>query len=328
MHIKTTFKLSLTLDSDNFKKIFAHTYYQSECIDNNKYIDQTLAEKGVIVIYHDKQYKKKIQLIINPGVILNDDEPDKKDISKIVNKLATRIEGYFDSKYQINDFNLSEMILTTNIDVGSSENVSAYLKVLKRIGKVKGFTPSNEDLFDDNLSFCLDGISNGVDFQIYDFEKFLREQRSKAKHGRKKLKSLIEKSKGILRTEIRLMESKTIRSYTDEDDVVKQIADLFNKDQEIFLKTFMQIIPFGAFYKKAKTVEIIRKEVTDTALKRRMLNLLELIPKKKSLLLAQKALNYRRIDEVMEMFAGIELSPVTLSKRHNINSLKSLYFYL
>ena len=63
-------------------------------------------------------------------------------------------------------------------------------------------------------------------------------------------------------------------------------------------------------------------------LRRRMLRLVALIPEKKSLLLAQKALNYRKIDDVMETFAKINVSPITISKRHDVKHLKCLYSYL
>jgi len=59
-----------------------------------------------------------------------------------------------------------------------------------------------------------------------------------------------------------------------------------------------------------------------------MLHLLALVPEKKSLLLAQKALDYRRIDNVMYEFYSIGMSPVTISKRHDIKRLDNLYKYI
>ena len=58
-----------------------------------------------------------------------------------------------------------------------------------------------------------------------------------------------------------------------------------------------------------------------------MLRLLDLIPEKKSLRLAQKAMKYRKVDDIMDAFAYLDLSPVTLSKRHNIEMLDNLYKY-
>lgn len=62
-------------------------------------------------------------------------------------------------------------------------------------------------------------------------------------------------------------------------------------------------------------------------LRRRMLRLLDLIPEKKSLLQAQKAMQCRRMDEVMDAFAKIGLSPVTISKRDAVQCNKNLYQY-
>lgn len=59
-----------------------------------------------------------------------------------------------------------------------------------------------------------------------------------------------------------------------------------------------------------------------------MLRLLGLVPEKRSLYLAQKAINCRDIEEVMDSFAKINLSPVTLSKRQNVKHLKCIYDYL
>jgi len=58
-----------------------------------------------------------------------------------------------------------------------------------------------------------------------------------------------------------------------------------------------------------------------------MLRLLSLIPEKKSLHLAQKAMNCRDVDKVMETFTKISLSPITISKRHEVKHLNNLYSY-
>jgi len=48
----------------------------------------------------------------------------------------------------------------------------------------------------------------------------------------------------------------------------------------------MRVVPFGNFYKKDKAMEIVKAKVLDITIRRRMLRLLELVPEKKSLLLA------------------------------------------
>lgn len=209
-----------------------------------------MVDKGLTFTYRDSQYKKKVKLIVNPAWVTDSDEPDQE---KLIRKLTKRVDHYFGSRYQLNDFMLTGMVLTIDIDVHDREKVASYVKVLQRVGKVKGFSPPGESWIDDDISFCLVGNSNGISFMIFDLEGLLREQLKEAEHGRKQLKSIMEKSVGLLRAEIRLTEPKAIRAYTDEHVVSAQIAALSEKAQEIFLDTFMRIVPFGDFHKKRES---------------------------------------------------------------------------
>ncbi len=322
MNLNQVFELSAVLDNEHFQKVFARSYDGEDYIDGDsgEYIDRSLSGKGITVIYRDSQYKKKIRLIINT-YLLGD---DTSDIDRLIRKLDKRIIEYFNGKYRIEDFVLSGMNFVADMDVGTRANALAYLKVLKRIGRVKGFSPASYEYFDDNASFCLSGNSNDIEFLLYDLERAFMRQHKSANADWKKLKPI----KGILRAEVRLMKPKAVRAYTDADDVSGQIADLLKNSRNIFLDTFTQIIPFGDFYKKDKAVEIIRKEIADSIMRRRMLRLLVLIPEKKSLRLAQKAMNCRNIEKIMDSFAKMNLSPVTISKRHDVKYLECLYAYL
>ena len=324
MYINKIFELSAVLDNDKFQKVLNRAYDKNDYLNENgkEYIDRSLEPKGIVVTYRDSQYKKKVKLSVNSKLLLDCDNP-KPD--KIARKLEKRIGEYFDHKYQIEDFTLSGMILSKDIDVHNQENVLAYLKVLQRIGKVKGFSPSSYECFDDIDSFCLDGNSNGVDFLLYDLESYVEKRRREARDGRKKLKWTLKESEGILRAEIRLTKPKAIGVYTDAVEVSGQIVELSEKCQDIFLDIFTKIIPYGDFYKKNRAVELIRREVEDSTLRRKMLRLVALIPEKKSLYLAQKAMKCRDIDKIMDKFAKINLSPITISKRHNVKNVRCIY---
>ena len=134
-------------------------------------------------------------------------------------------------------------------------------------------------------------------------------------------------TKGILRAEVKLTKPKAVREYVDATDVASQITKVMKNSTEIFMDTFARIIPFGDFHKMDAAVEIVRSEVKDITMRRKMLRLLTLIPEKKSLHLAQKAMNCRDVDKVMETFTKISLSPVTISKRHDIKHLENIYSY-
>jgi sulfur transfer complex TusBCD TusB component (DsrH family) len=317
----------MTLDTDDFDKLLSKVMSKEylTTLDSETYIDQSLMSKGIVVTFRDSRYKKKIKLSVNPNCVINEDLISS-NISKFITKLDKRITDYFNMKYSLDDFHLSGIILFTDIDVGSRDSISDYLRVMKRIGRVKGFAPSNDKL-DENNDFCLKGISNGIEFIIYDLEGQAIKQLNYGEYEKKYLKSISKESTGILRVEIRLTKQKAIRACTNELVTSIQMVDLIEKSKQIFMDIFLHIVPFGDFHKKDKADEIIKKEVKDVRMKRRMLRLITLIPEKKSLILAQKALNYRNIDRVMDQFGKIGLSPVTISKRQEIKHLKNLYSY-
>ena len=327
MYINQIFELSMVLDNKRFHKVFKHVYNKDGYMEKkeDEYIDLSLERKGITVIYRDSQYKKKVKVIVNIGRLLNGCEFDP---DKVTRKLNKRIGEYFDFSYKLDDFILSGMRLVVDINVGSRENVQAYLKVFRRIGRVKGFSPASYECFGGVDSFCLDGNSNSIEFMIYDLVGSYRKQLKEGDTGRKRFKGLIKESEGILRTEVRLAKTKAVRVYAGEKDIFRQIINLSEKCQDIFLEIFVKIIPFGDFYKKGKAEEIIWREIKDARLRRRMLRLVEVIPEKKSLYLAQKAMECRNMEKVVEAFAKINLSPVTIGKRHGVKYLKNVYDYI
>lgn len=327
MYINQIFELVMVADSDKFHKIIDKVVNREGCLEETEdgYIDQSLTSKGILVKFRDSQYKKKVKLVVDPRLVLNHDTPD---VDRFIRKLDKHIGEYFVYKYRLDDFSLSGMILSADINVGGRDDVSAYLKVLQRIGRIKGFSISDYDCFGKDQSFCLKGNSNGIEFLIYDLERTLTEQLRDTDTNRKKLKSMMKGSKGILRAEVRLSKSKAIRAYTKTTNISGQIKELSENFRDIFLDIFTWVIPFGDFHKKDKAVEIIQRDIKKNVTRRKMLRLLELIPEKRSLYLAQKAINCRDIEEVMDSFAKINLSPVTLSKRQEKKHLKCIYDYL
>lgn len=327
MYINQIFELSMVMDYERFHKVFRRAYGKMKCMEDmeDEYIDRTIEGKGVTVIYRDSRYKKNIKLIVNVDRLLDD---NKSDPEKIARKLNKRIGEYFEYEYTLDDFFISGMRIAVDINVGNHNDVDAYLKVLRRIGRVKGLLPVKYDRFENVDCFCLEGNSNGIDFLIYDLKGLYEQQLDEDNMGRKNFKTAIKESKGILRTEVRLTKTKAVRIYADKEDISAQIIKLSEKCQDIFLETFERIIPLGDFYKKGKAEEIIQSEIKDDRLRRRMLRLVALIPEKKSLYLAQKTMECRNMEKVMKAFAKINVSPVTISKRQDARYLKNLYSYL
>lgn len=321
-----TFELSLILNTEKFEICKSQAYknakgkyrvYQKEDV----WYDNAFKDDGVKIEYHSQKYKKIIKFIINPTKMLDGNDikklwkPNSDNISKMLRKLEKYIGCYFDYQYELDDFKLTRIDFTVNIDVGDRKKVSAYIKVLHNIGKVKGFKAKydkDDSQIDHDLSFDLEGNSNGVEFTAYDKE---------AESGQKE-------AKGILRMEVRLKRQKAIHNYTNETKTSKQIKRLASKSKDIFLDIFTGIVPYGDYCKKKDAVKLVEDNISKQRHREKMIRMIELIPKKKSLYLAQKEMNDGNIEKIMKMFAEINLSPVTISKRHEMKSLKNLYSYL
>jgi len=304
--------------------------------DRDSETDFSYVKEGITIWYHKTKHRKWIKLIINPSRILGLDdlitlwEPNKQNRGQLIFELDKFIEEYFDSEYELKDFTLTRIDFTKNVRLGNKEKVSAYIKFLHNIRKVKGFSPKygkRDTWYIEDFGFDLEGNSNGIDFTAYDKEAAVEDNMKNMRFKRKEIKERLEMAKGVLRFEVKLTTQKAIRNYTDEEDTVKRINKLSKNSEKIFLDTFIRVVPFGDIYKKDKALKIIEENVDDKKLQKKMLQLLELVPKKKSLYLAQKVLNDRNIDRILAGFHQQNLSPVTISKRQKIKHLKNLYTF-
>lgn len=318
MSLNFCFELSMTLDTKYFEKVFKKKSYLQE-LENDEYLDSSYSEEGLLVKYRRSQYKKKIKLLIDPQIIL---KGDYMNADKLIRRLNKLIAIYFNSEYQLSDFIVSGLYLNTDLNVGQLY-VDDYIKVLQRIGKVKGFCSVEDEILDEDYGFYLRSNNKAIFFYIYDFESAVREQSSRMKKD-----DILSYAKGKLRVEIRLAKLKAIQLYTKSTDSTEQIKELLSNLEDIFMELFAKVIPYGDFYKKSNALDLIFQSIKDSKLRRKMLQLVALIPDKKSLHLAQKEMKCRNIDEVMIAFAKINLSPITISKRHNVKHLENLYTYL
>lgn len=326
MVVNPVLELSMVFSNDKFYRLLSKISERTDCLEesNEGYIDRLLASRGITVIYRNSQYKKKVKLNVNLQVMLG----GGIDVARLVRKLSRQIDEYLCRQYQLRDFKLSKVVITADIDLNSHENVSAYLKVFQRIGKVKGFSPVSYDCFNKGTSFCIEGNSNGIEFLTYNLEGAVLMQLGTKGIGRKKFAPMIEKTKGVLRAEVRLTTAKSIQHYTDIADIIEQISEITDKCKNVFFEVFAQIVPFGDFYKKDKAVDIIQRKVGNRVLRKKMLRLVALIPEKKSLWLAQREMECRNMDAVMREFAKTGMSPVTISKRSEVGQLQNIYSYL
>lgn len=341
-----TFELTLNTNAKTFNDLLSRAYkmakqdkhrvgHSTRHTSYDVRVDDALAAEGIMIEYHAHAYRKSIKLRVNPSEVLGGSDlklwkPSGRNIEELIERLNEHIADYFDSNYTLDDLILSRVEFTANLNVGR-ENVPAYIRLMHKIGRVKGFTPKYSALdyatgdIKKERSFDLEGKTKGIAFTIYDKETDLKEKGKKKKAG---------KAEGILRAEVRLKKRKAVQEalgqFGDLDALTTggQIALVSKKCKQIFGKTFTGIVPYGDFYKLKDAEQIVSASNLKAKRREKMLRLLRLVPEKKSLYLAFKELDVRNKDDVLAWFAKLNVSPITISKREDMSHLKNIYKYL
>lgn len=341
-----TLELTLETNSKDFNYLLSHAYkmakknrhrvgYSTKHTSNDVRVDDSLSSNGIMIEYHNCEFRKMIKFRVNPSEVLGGNDlklwkPTNRNINEMLKLLSNHIGDYLDSYYGLDDLMLTRVEFTANLNVGK-ENVAAYINLMHKIGKVKKFSKkySSFDYATDRIkkehSFDLEGNTNGIGFTVYDKEADLIK---KGKDGKAK------KARGILRVEVRLKKRKALEKVLDNlsgdgnmtsSEEIKLVA---RKSSKIFLATFTDIVPYGDFYRLKEAEKLVMASDFKKNRKEKMLRLLRLIPEKKSLYLAMKELNVRSEDDVLIWFTKLNVSPITISKRSDIDFLKNLYSYL
>lgn len=340
-----TFELRLETNNKNFNYLLSSAYKKakrdhhrvghSTRQSNDVRVDDALAAYGITVEYHNCDFRKIIKLRINPSEVLGGSDlklwrPSNRNIGDLIERLEEYIEDYFDGDYTLDDLTLSRVEFTANLDV-RKDNVSAYIRLMHKIGNAKGFSakygPLDYSVGDikKERSFDLEGNTNGIGFTLYDKEADLKDKGKREK---------ARKAEGILRAEVRLKKTKAVRaaiSEFDDPDVLtteEQITLVAKKSKDIFCKVFVGIVPCGDFYKLKEAEERVLASDYKNRKKDKMLELLRLVPEKKTLALAFKEMNVRSREDMLMWFAKINVSPITISKREDTRYLKNIYCYL
>ena len=341
-----TFELTLETNAKNFNYLLSRAYkmakkdhhrvgYSTRHTSYDVRVDDALASEGVMIEYHAHDYRKSIKLRVNPSEVLGGSDlklwkPSDRNVEELIERLNDHIDDYFDSSYTLDDLILSRVEFTANLDVGK-ENVPAYIRLMHKIGKVKGFSPKYDALdyatgdIRKERSFDLEGKTNGIAFTVYDKEADLKDKGKKEK---------ARKAEGILRAEVRLKKRKAVqeamREFDDPDGLTteEQIALVSKKCKHIFGTIFAAIVPYGDSYRLKDAEQRINTSRLKAKRRDKMLRLLRLVPEKKSLYLAFRELNVINRDEMLVWFAELNVSPVTISKREDVSHLKNIYDYL
>lgn len=81
----------------------------------------------------------------------------------------------------------------------------------------------------------------------------------RALYGRLGKKSILDKTAGILRAEVRLAKSSSVLNYTNTSNVSEQILNVLNNRRDLFFEAFAHVVPFGDFLKKTGRLKLFGK---------------------------------------------------------------------
>lgn len=263
------FELSMTLTNSEFKRLVNMKRPELSSLPNrdDDYLDFSANDKGMLAIYRDSTYKKKVSLIFDMGKALSSAEFTPE---KVCRKIQKWISKYFNSTYSVSEFVLKRAVMVRDIDVGSRESVCSYLSVLGRIRMVNGYSPAKSFGTDEQTSLSLEGNSNGVCFTVYSLESHMRRYNTSSKQFA-----------GILRSEVHLTKQNAISEITGSSETVCRITEIVEQAEAIFRSVFYYIIPCGNFYKKSRACEIVRQTVKKEKLQKKNKKLKDKDKKKK-----------------------------------------------
>lgn len=321
-----------------FNKLLSRLYAMSRGrfsifqLEDNVWHAEIFKGKGIRVVLKKTKLGGYLKFIISLNDLLSSDDKlsliDPQHIQEALNSADTMLTGEFGEDFAINNLELSRVDYCINVNVGSGENVRAYINLLYRCDMRKGYKVIGLECpdFDSTKGYTARNDIVGTEISFYDKQKQLEQRKYEDS----------ERASGILRIELRLTKSKAVKEHTEGciNNHERIVYCIGNSRREI-LAVVRQLIPDGDYYSMKEARAIVRKSVKNQKLRKRMLEMLMLTKKLDSIRLAKKELRdkdpkikHEYFNIMMEEFENIGVNPVVLDKKLGGSTLASLFRYL
>ena len=251
---------------------------------DNDWLIEMFKGKGIRVVMRETKISGYIIFIISLNDLLGTE--DKLSLihpNHLQNALtiADEMLSVLGAEYSVNSLELSRVDYCINVDVGSSENVRAYIKLLYLSDMKKGYKiiGLDNEAFDSSKGFTARNQNYGMEISFYDKQKQLEQRKYENS----------ETAAGILRIELRLTRSKSVLEHTPGcSDNKQRIEYCIRFSRQEILSIVRQLVSDGNYYTMKKAQKIITKSVTNKKLRERMITMLRLARKYGSIRLAKK----------------------------------------
>lgn len=285
--------------------------------------------QGIRTVIMDNPFRPYIAFQISLNTLLNGEYVDLityQEASLAIQYSEIMITEWLGEKYIFNELYLCRVDLCVNVDVGSPENVTQYIRQLyktnmRRSFKIRGL--KNPDI-NKNAGFTATNEDEGLELAAYNKKHQLEAE----------LGIPAQEHENILRIEFRLKKESTIDKFTNNSySNDEKIIDLIQRSKNIMLAALPMLLPDGDYYKLNNAIDIVHDRIKSYRLRDCMELILRLTADKHGLKSARKAMRKagvagNLISDAIAAFNDIGVNPVTLKKNAKVKFLPSLYKYL
>ena len=191
----------------------------------------------------------------------------------------------------------------------------------------KGYKILSDDSsdFDVNKSYTVRNIDEGLEVSFYDKKKELEQHNCEA-----------ENAEGILRVELRILRRKPLERQTPACSTNRErIASCMQASRSKIVGIAHTLLLDADYYPYKKACDIVKKQVANKKLRKRMMDMLKLTKKEFSVRKAKEKLfelhpklKHEYYNMMIEKFESIGVNVVTLDKDSEVKFLPSLFRYL
>lgn len=299
--------------------------------DEDEYYAEMFQGRGIRVILKRTKISGYYDFILSLNDLLGAEDKfqliQPENIQLALDTAEEMLVGEFGEEFSINNLVLYRVDPCINLNVGTSEMVREYIYLLYRSEMKKGYKvlTGNSPDFDVSKSYTVRNGDEGLEVSFYDKKKELEQRNCEA-----------DNAEGILRVEFRILRKKALERQipnctTNRDRIECCMRESRSKIIGIAHKLLLD----ADYYPYKKACDIVKKQVANNKLRKRMLDMLKLTKKEFSVRKAKEKLfelhpklKHEYYNRMIKEFENIGVNVVTLDKDSEVKSLPSLFEYL
>lgn len=325
-----TFELTKELTHVEFKEMKIRLRGRLFSLNDNKSkIEvQKFSNLGIRIYLMNHKHYPCIRFVVNPTAVLENGNVtdifgDPDGLDDMVLKFDTYISGLLGKEFVFSKLKLTRVDLCMDLQLASREEVREYIHLLYKSNTKKGYKIKGRrcENYDRSLGFACDNPTAGISISVYDKKAQLQ--------GIGKIDAA-EQVGDRLRVEVQLNSQKSLRKYCESDNNIDRLKYYLNSCQMLSTEILNKLLIDADYYTLPKAIDIVR-EHRSGKIRDRMIRLLELTSTHHGVRSAVKALkaeipsiNDKYIKILLQNFHDINVNVVTLGRRSDIKSLRSL----